>query len=76
MLGEEVASGSLQSLAGHLQVVVALGLWELGEVHQTRVLTLVVIPNLQSEERKRSSLKSHFRVYVQKVLTLMLSISA
>lgn len=37
---------SLQGLAGHLQVVVSLRLWEALEVHQTGMQLLVVVSEL------------------------------
>lgn len=45
------AKNSLQGLERHLQVVVALLLRQLGELHQTRVLPLVVISDLKQDGR-------------------------
>lgn len=38
---------SLEGLERHLQVVIALLLRQLGELHQTRVLSLIVVSNLE-----------------------------
>lgn len=46
-------SVSLERFAGHLQVVVPFCFRQLGEIHETRVLPLVVVPNLR---RKADSL--------------------
>lgn len=45
------AKNSLQGLERHLQVVVALLLRQLGELHQTRVLPLVVVSDLKQDRK-------------------------
>ena len=48
ILGERRAL--LEGLQRHLQVVAALLLGQLGELHQARVLPLVIIPYLKQQE--------------------------
>lgn len=45
----------LQCFCGHLQVVVPLGFWQLGEIHETRMLTLVIISDLRNEHERISN---------------------
>ena len=44
------AGALLEGLQRHLQVVAALLLGQLGELHQAQVLPLVIIPDLKQQE--------------------------
>lgn len=43
----------LQRFRGHLQVVVLLRFREFGEVHQARMLPLIIIPDLGAKSQKQ-----------------------
>lgn len=43
----------LQRFCGHLQVVVLLCFRQFGEIHQARMLPLIIIPDLREESQKQ-----------------------
>lgn len=43
----------LQRFCGHLQVVVLLRFRQFGEIHQARMLPLIIIPDLQEKSQKQ-----------------------
>lgn len=43
----------LQRFCGHLQVVVLLRFRQLGEIHQARMLPLIIIPDLREKSQER-----------------------
>lgn len=50
----------LQSFCWHLQIVVLFGFWQLGEIHQARMLPLIIIPYLWEKKNSHRNNTSAF----------------